>query len=489
MTQQNKEFNPFFDEVPNMTQITFQDNEPKLPTSITKICRAVHKLHPYISKEIILQVVLVKVAQMLTSKRIQFDESGKKHFPNWFVLIFLESGGGKDRLVDDFDNFVFPDFIAWYKKEVVQTKNNIKGASNIIPMELEDATQAGIYALAKELKELNIGCIFIRMAELGLYIKNANKQQLKYLSDLCKLSDCKIQRTLTKSNGFTEEITNIPINVLAYSDQTIIAHADIIKTLEALLASGLCRRFTISYQEPQEWNCTTFSDEEERALHIELQGLGKEIYSIFLKVSTGACYTLTPNAKNCLNQYKEKIKGLYNKEVKDLLKKEIRDRIYKALKLSCLFACLNHPEELQINPIDIKQAINTVEFLSTHLENFINIGNHINTKDKEMRAFEFLKENYGRGYCKTELIRLLCKHCGYTRRGLLKFFDNGFYGTINDIAHSYGYYFCCDTTKVARGTYYFLKKYEKKEANPTTLTLDEIEKETNRPHMWEKYWI
>ena len=41
------------------------------------------------------------------------------------------------------------------------------------------------------------------------------------MSDLCKLSDCKIPRTLTKSEGFTEEITTIPINVLAYSSSLI----------------------------------------------------------------------------------------------------------------------------------------------------------------------------------------------------------------------------------------------------------------------------
>ena len=468
-------FNPFFNQ-PKEILLNYESSSTLLPNIILKISKTLEKLHPFTPQNMILQVVIVKIVQILTCKRITFNESSKKRLINWFALLLFESGGGKDRLIDDVDEYLLADFKDWFHKKMSDFQLDKKTKNNNIPLEFEDCTPAGIYTLAENFNKFDIGNIFIKMPELGFYIKNANKNQLKFLSDLCKLSDCKIPRTLTKSNGFTEEITTIPINVLAYSDYKLFL-SDIKDIFNSLMLSGLCRRFTISFQAQKEWQCAIFTDEEETALREELKSCGRELFSIFEKIEIGASYKLLPKAKILLNNYKKYIQNAYNKTNNILLKREIRDRILKALKLSCIIACLNHPSEQIINEYDILPAIDTVELLSKDFEHFINYNAECN--DKDFIAFKFLENHKDRGYSKTALITELCRHCKYTRRGLVKYFDIknpiNFFTSINEIAKSKGYEFIADSNRYPNGVYYYLKKLDNFDNVPQIINLKVID--------------
>jgi hypothetical protein len=465
-------FSPFFD-VPE--EILLNGNNTSLPEIIIKTSKTLGKLHPYLPKNMISQVVIIKIVQVLTSKRITFNESGKKRLINWFSLLLFESGGGKDRLIDDVDEYLLADFKNWFREKILNPEQDKKAKNNNVPLEFEDSTPAGIYALAETYNKFDVGNIFIKMPETGFYIKNANKNQLKFLSDLCKLSDCKIPRTLTKSEGFTEEITTIPINVLAYSDYTLFL-SDIKDIFNSMMLSGLCRRFTISFQPQQEWRCTILTDEEETALREELMVLGKELFSIFEKIEIGASYKLLPEAKMLLNDYKKKIQDKYNKTNNILLKREIRDRILKALKLSCIIACLKHPTEQFINEYDIQPAIDTIEFLSEDFERFVNYNAECN--DRDFIAFKYLENHLGTAYGKTALIAELCKHCKYTRRGLVEYFNktgsNNFFSSINEIAKSNGYEFVTYENKNRNGMYYYLKKLDNPDTEPQIINVNDV---------------
>lgn len=84
-------------------------------------------LYPNISENIINNIVHEKIAQMFTTKWIMLENSSGKIIPNWYSLVFLKSGGGKDRLVNDIDKFVMNDFIDYYKtmsKSIYQEQQN-----------------------------------------------------------------------------------------------------------------------------------------------------------------------------------------------------------------------------------------------------------------------------------------------------------------------------------------------------------------------------
>ena len=86
-----------------------------LPENILKIVQLINYRFPNIPQKIILNCLIYKLAQMLTAKRVTCDESGKINMPNWYALIFSQSGGGKDRIVNYLDRYICKDFIKWYK--------------------------------------------------------------------------------------------------------------------------------------------------------------------------------------------------------------------------------------------------------------------------------------------------------------------------------------------------------------------------------------
>lgn len=78
------------------------------------------------------------------------------------------------------------------------------------------------------------------------------------------------------------------------------------------------------------------------------------------------------------------------KEENPLIKREIRSRELKALKISCQYACINHPKVLFINPGDMEMAIDTVERLSVDFIKFLNYRPVLKIDVTEFSAF-FLK--------------------------------------------------------------------------------------------------
>ena len=111
-----------------------QDNSSitNMPQVLKDIVTKLKIIYPNVSETIILNLIIVNVAQMLTSKRITIDESSRTVIPNWFSLIFLQSGGGKDRLAKDVESFVFKNYNEWHSKE----------ANNLYQRQLEEYKEA-----------------------------------------------------------------------------------------------------------------------------------------------------------------------------------------------------------------------------------------------------------------------------------------------------------------------------------------------------------
>ncbi len=98
------------------TNLSGEENKPEI---LKKIEKTLQILYPDISHNIITNILIERIAQMLTAKRITLDEAKGTVIPNWFSLIFLKSGGGKDRLVNDIDRFIFKSFREWYINQAI----------------------------------------------------------------------------------------------------------------------------------------------------------------------------------------------------------------------------------------------------------------------------------------------------------------------------------------------------------------------------------
>ena len=212
-----------------------------------------------------------------------------------------------------------------------------------------------------------------------------------------------------------------------------------------------------SFQELKELEFNPLSDNDERKIYNSLEKSGQELFKIFDNIKFDTCYKLTSNSKNILNGYKTELCKLHNSEQNPLLQKEINSRELKALKLSCLYACINHSQVLEIQEEDIEQAIDTVEYLSKDFKKFLHY--HPKTGDKYDKAYEFLRENEGIEFTKTEILRVFTSQFGFSREPLRHNFEEVM-TTIHEIAQADDYSVVCYDNKYGNGTYLSLVKNE-----------------------------
>ena len=171
-----------------------------------------------------------------------------------------------------------------------------------------------------------------------------------------------------------------------------------------MLATGLARRTFLIFQPTLPKN-QFFKAERNLIKHAQdkAKRLSKEVKDIIDKLPYEGIFNVTNTAyDNIFVQYKQDCLQKSEKMENSHLQKEIKDRPLKALNIASLYAVLNHPTENIVTETDLKQAIETVEYLSTDLEKFINYTPQ--KYDTYQQFFEFLKRNKNKAFAKTELI-------------------------------------------------------------------------------------
>ena len=231
----------------------------------------------------------------------------------------------------------------------------------------------------------------------------------------------------------------------------------------------------ISFQKPRkkeiEYN-TDLAFEKEKQFYIDCEKLSKQFLEIFNKIPSNAVYVFTDSAlKNIHYPYRIKMEELENATEDVLTKEEIQSRQHKAIKIACLYACLNHPTELIVNDEDMQQAIDTVEFISKDFKTFKKY------KPKEDDAYdklwEFFLENLDKGLTRTELVYNQFQNFGISRDKFKDRFDD-YIDSIAEMAKDKGYMLKIDSINRNSGTEYMLTKFEPQDLSDDTLPLDEL---------------
>ena len=380
----------------------------------------------------------------------------------------MPSGTGKDRLSKELDKIVFYPFRIWFKYAVERAKMQRKidlevEAQNKFPekeqysqrekfvkegmkefrnlvIEVSEGTREGLYADAKAFKQANFGSLMIKMSELGQYIKNMKGDDVLFFNNLFDGYDGTIHSKCTKSGIREEDITDIPVNALLYSDPTLFK-GDLEKIFEMLMKSGLNRRCHTTFTGEQQF-CELEPDAEkayktEQKYYSDLKALGLELIEIFEQIKPNSQYELTRETYvKVLYPYRLKLAQLAKNEDNILIKQEIISRELKAIRTAADFASLNHPTELAINPEDMEMAIDTEEILSEDFRNFLTFRPTYD--DKYDRIFNFFLENFGIEFKKSDLVTKHCKTFRISREKFRKSFDDDI-NVVSEIAVSKGY--------------------------------------------------
>lgn len=479
--------------------ITSNDILNNMPANLRDIFTLYRGKYINLSDKFILNILISKTCQMLTGKRITLDEASKINIPNWYSINFIPSGYGKDRLVSDLDQNIFSDYKEWFKeqsnkyynaeieriKQLAEEKytssKQEKAKAAFIEKETEKirnveieilaGTQEGFYSECKAISNANFGSAYIKMSELGLYLKSLSNEKLQFINCLYDAYDGKINDKCIKSEVRRKQIENLPVNALLYSDYTLF-QSDIKGIFNSLVSTGLGRRAIISFQPQENLQDECMTADEEGTFYKKANGYGKNLFSIFYNLPFNTCYVLDADAKdNILNVYKKELIYKFNNTDNELLKKEIKSRELKALKLSCIYACLNHPAQFVINTEDIKQAITTIEFLSIDFEKFINYRPE--TNDFYDRLFNFILENQGKeDITKHKLTYKYFKQLGISRKNFIDSFDDAI-EIVKGIAKVNGYTLFEQSINNNSGMKYYLQPLISDNTN-NIISFDEV---------------
>lgn len=242
------------------------------------------------------------------------------------------------------------------------------------------------------------------------------------------------------------------------------------------METGFGRRCSIIAQYKKEGY--TIEPDHEKALKLEqqyckvLKMLGQHFHQLFLTAQEEKSeFLLTKDGYAILHQYKLKIENYLKNEENSLLCKEINSRELKALKLACLYACLNHPQKRYICGKDMKQAVNTIEFLSSGFKEFLNYKPQ--HSDRYDRLFNFFLEHKNEKFNKTRLVSEYYQLSGYSRDKFRAHFDECI-EIISDIAIEKGYKIIEEHINHNSGVQYFLTDVKTEDLSQNLARLENL---------------
>jgi len=382
-------------------------------------------LNPDVNLASTLNVINAKMAHMVTSKRIMVRPipEEKPNIVNYYGLNFISSGGGKDKLAKEVDNYLLDKFKAHFfeqvnndepeneeKAEETEEAEETKVVKKPKPIrepryEIGDGTPEGVYADCEVLNELEFGSVFIRIPEFGAFIQNATQAQQGFLNFLVEAYDGSPSLKSIKAEKMKSFVQNIPVNCLLYSDTNRVINNKAGKFLNDMLDVGMVRRAFTTYVEdkPLVINENSAEDKAVKGAAYEYgKILGEKLFEIYTKIPYKAVYTPNIEAYERYYRYEIDNKKQFNRILNmpdDIIKKEVRTRHWKTLKLSAIIAALGHPETVEITLQDMEYAIYQSELLAESFREFIKITP---TTDAE-RLYGFFMENKNQWLTKSQI--------------------------------------------------------------------------------------
>lgn len=484
-----------------MNNLNFQQTLPSMPQIVLKILKLFMSKHTKATPEMILNMLISKLAFAMTTKRIQYKEIEKPGFPNWYALIFAVSGCGKDSICNELDNLIFKNFYLWLNdkaedynnqqiekiKETVSNKfkgdkyeqkreaqinNEIEKIRPFVP-EVYNGTAEGIFEEAKVRSIADFGSIFIKMSEFSKYFLNSKTEDKQFFSLLFIAYEGKFPSKCTKGDKREKDIIGVPLNCLLMCDPSLFDQQKARQDLLLDLHTGFARRAVCSFVPKIKLDIDNNIEntlDKEKAFFEQANKLNEEFFKTFIRIENKAIYKLSDKAFFRLREYRNQLYEKANNIENELLRKQLLDLELTSLKLSTLYAALNHIDKV-INFEDMEQAISTVEFLSKDFEVFLKYKPKFD--DGYDRIFNFFVNNLNKVFKKTELTHIYFKEFGYSRKAFRREI-NEIFDTLVEIAPTKGYFFKIENGSKNSTLYSLHKMPENKPLNGEVKDLDEL---------------
>ena len=230
-----------------------------------------------------------KIAQMLAINRVKVESSlietgDKSTFPNFYGIIFLPSGEGKDKPIQIINknlmkniNIDFYERSKYYlenaKKEIEEKAEELYPDSKIkrqeykaenrpygLTKEIKTGTAEGLESARKAFQKAGFGGTFFKNGEFADYIIATDKSSIDFLSLINEIYDFgDSDPKIIKSEKDTAPILDVPSNMLVHSSISGLVEGKGRERLLDFLNRGNARRSFLAYPILEQFNVEDFS--------------------------------------------------------------------------------------------------------------------------------------------------------------------------------------------------------------------------------------
>lgn len=378
---------------------------------------------------------LAKVAQMETLFRPSVSYYGTDVLVNFYGLLFMPSGSGKDRLLKHinrgimgvyYDRFDVLHEAHLFAKEtqvdddakkkfesskVEQERHIAQNAPRRILKEGNEGTVEGWVAQRQALAEANFGATNFYNSEFGDVLGKRSESDRALLTYLKDVYDGENKAKVIKGDKLLTSVTGVPSNFFGHSPIAPLLKDHNKLSLIEFLDSGMARRCLICLVRELPQLITDGDDVLKQSREIREKAADAWGYikmqegyfrNIMSKIETDRRYRLTNDASDALDLYKilcDKKANTFKVE-EEGRGAEMRSRHFKALKLSVLLHILELEDGFSVSEDIMNKAIYQVEYYSKFTDETYRLQKASIAPD----FYEVLVNNLDKKYTTTELI-------------------------------------------------------------------------------------
>ena len=404
----------------------------KLPPLVADILtNFFHPLNLGINDLALINAINVKLAQVVNFKLVKFEGNMGTKFPNYYAINIASTGSGKDVALDLLDEKILNLFHKGYEEKISEFKaardfEVTREAMNKFGGKVEKQRQyaaaekdkerdfvktnklktpEGLYSDALAFHNAGFGSVFVRVPEMSGLLKGGPALQ-ECLGLLLECYEGSFLIASTKGEKASKELSNIPTNLIFYTEETsIIENEQIREKFLNYLKQGFARRCFISYQDNY---CKPIIDDysivaknreaafsNARIFSEQIEILFRKIdYNMTVKTSYEAAMRYHAYTNECEREFVS-IKDFEN----PLISVNIQLRAWKAFKLAAIIALINHVEDPEIKKEDMEMAIYQTELFTESFNSFIGTR----PKDECENVIRYLLKNNGNKITRVDL--------------------------------------------------------------------------------------
>jgi hypothetical protein len=391
-------------------------------------------LNPDVERSALNLILLSKFSQLVTLYRPQIEFEGTEVFVNFYGMLFMPSGSGKDRIHKHLNRGLMKPFYSKHAmlaenfaememskiEEIASEKFTAGKAQKESYVEMHsprtilaeggDGTLEGWYAQREVLSLAGFGATNFFHSEFGEIVSRrseANKMLMVYLKDAY---DGDTKAKVIKGDKLLTAVSGVPSNFFAHSPLKSILADESKEALIELLDSGIARRslICIETKTPLPNNFPTSLEDSDRRIKNEAwqwaKGQSTYVEGLVASSNRQTPLRLDEGAELFLAQYRYwcDVRAFTDfDEIADEGKiAEIKGRFYKALKLAGILHLVDGGGDV-ISLDHMQKAVWQVEFYAKYIRSIYTAT----PPSAGIKVYNFLIQNLDKFHSKNEIIR------------------------------------------------------------------------------------